>query len=129
MFSADEAEQAARQLIERSNNDVVVVKAQIHAGGRGKGRFKEHGDLGGVKVVRGAQAAREAAEKMLGSTLVTIQTGPTGKTVNRVLIEQGMDIDRELYVGAFVDRAFGTSDADGLRRGRSGDRRGCKAIT
>lgn len=106
-FSADEAHKAAISLIEKTGIEVVVVKAQIHAGGRGKGRFKEHPDLGGVKVVKGADAARDLAAKMLGSTLVTIQTGPEGKKVQRVLIEQGMDIKQELYLGITLDRASG----------------------
>src|SRR5690606_14610688 len=84
-----------------------VVKSQIHAGGRGKGRFKEHPELGGVQVVKGARAAHEIAEQMLGSTLVTIQTGPEGKKVQRLLIEQGMKIERELYLGVTLDRATG----------------------
>ena len=103
-FSAEEARIAAKELIAQTDNEVVVVKSQIHAGGRGKGRFKEHPDLGGVKVVKGAQAAKDIAEQMLGSTLVTIQTGPEGKTVKRLLIEQGMDIARELYLAATLDR-------------------------
>lgn len=102
--TAVDAGKAAAKLIADTGNEVVVVKSQIHAGGRGKGRFKEHPDLGGVKVVKGAQAAQDAAEQMLGSTLVTIQTGDEGKLVSCVLIEQGMDIDRELYVGAVLDR-------------------------
>jgi len=106
-FSAAEAERAARDLIAETGNQVVVVKAQIHAGGRGKGRFKEHPELGGVKVVRGADAAKAVAQQMLDSTLVTIQTGPEGKRVGRVLVEQGMDIQRELYVAATLDRATG----------------------
>ena len=106
-FSAEEAKHAAAALIEKTGNDVVVVKSQIHAGGRGKGRFKEHPDLGGVKVVKGAAAARDIAEQMLGNTLVTIQTGPEGKKVGRVLIEQGMDIKSELYVAVTLDRATG----------------------
>jgi succinyl-CoA synthetase beta subunit len=106
-FSASEARAAAAELIEETGNQVVVVKAQIHAGGRGKGRFKEHPDLGGVKVVKGADAAKEAAEKMLNNTLVTIQTGPEGKVVKRLLVEQGMDIKKELYVALTLDRAVG----------------------
>jgi len=106
-FSAEEAKNAAAALIEKTGNDVVVVKSQIHAGGRGKGRFKEHPELGGVKVVKGAAAAREMAEQMLGNTLVTIQTGPDGKKVGRVLVEQGMDIKSELYVAVTLDRATG----------------------
>jgi succinyl-CoA synthetase beta subunit len=106
-FSATEAERAARDLIAETGHQVVVVKAQIHAGGRGKGRFKEHPELGGVKVVRGAEQAKAVAQQMLDSTLVTIQTGPEGKRVGRVLVEQGMDIQRELYVAATLDRATG----------------------
>src|SRR5687767_7994285 len=106
-FSAGETERAAREIIDETGNPVVVVKAQIHAGGRGKGRFKEHPDLGGVKVVKDADAATDIAEKMLGNTLVTIQTGPEGKKVQRLLIEQGMDIARELYLGMTLDRATG----------------------
>ncbi|HFE44471.1 MAG TPA: ADP-forming succinate--CoA ligase subunit beta [Nannocystis exedens] len=106
-FTAAEAKAAAADLIAQTGSEVVVVKAQIHAGGRGKGRYKEHPDLGGVKVVKGATAVAELAEKMLGSTLVTVQTGPEGKKVQRLLIEQGMDIARELYVGMTLDRASG----------------------
>jgi succinyl-CoA synthetase beta subunit len=106
-FSAEEARLAAAELIKATDNEVVVVKSQIHAGGRGKGRFKEHPELGGVKVVKSANAAKDVAEMMLGSTLVTIQTGPEGKTVNRLLIEQGMNIARELYLAATLDRDTG----------------------
>ena len=96
-FTADEAEQAAKKLIDETKTPVVVVKAQIHAGGRGKG--------GGVKVVKdGPAAARGIAEKLLGSQLVTHQTGPEGQTVRRLYIEQGLDIARELYLGLVVDR-------------------------
>ncbi len=95
-FSVEEAEKAAAALIEETGSEVVVVKAQIHAGGRGK--------AGGVKVVRGVEAAREAARELLGKTLVTHQTGPEGKTVHRLLVEQGLDIARELYLALVVDR-------------------------
>ena len=98
-FSVDEAEAAAKQIIADTGGEVVVVKAQIHAGGRGKG--------GGVKVVKGAAAARETAQKILGMNLVTHQTGPSGKLVKRLLIEQGVDIARELYFGIVVDRGAG----------------------
>ena len=98
-FSIDEAEAAAKQIIGETGSEVVVVKAQIHAGGRGKG--------GGVKVVRGAAAARETAQKILGMNLVTHQTGPEGKVVKRLLVEQGVDIARELYFGIVVDRGAG----------------------
>jgi len=112
--TAEEAANAVRPLVEASGNPVVVVKSQIHAGGRGKGRFKEHPDLGGVTVVTdgisggvdAAEAAvRQLAGQMLGSTLVTIQTGPEGKQVNRLYVEQGIDIDRELYLSVVLDRA------------------------
>ncbi len=105
---------AVRPLIESTGNPVVVVKSQIHAGGRGKGRFKEHPDVGGVNVVldgidAGIPAAeakvKELAEKMLGSTLVTVQTGDEGKVVNRLYIEQGIDIATELYLSVLLDRA------------------------
>ncbi len=92
-FSADEAVKAAEQL----GGPVWVVKAQIHAGGRGKG--------GGVKVVKSIDEVRAEAERMLGMTLVTHQTGPEGKEVGRVYIEEGSDIARELYLSALVDRA------------------------
>ena len=112
--TVEEAVAAVRPLIEESGNPVVVVKSQIHAGGRGKGRFTEHPDLGGVSVVTdgidgGIEAAEarvgELAARMLGSTLVTIQTGTEGKQVNRLYIEQGIDIDRELYLSVVLDRA------------------------
>ena len=114
--TVDEAVAAVRPLIESTGNSVVVVKSQIHAGGRGKGRFKEHPDLGGVNVVTdglkgGVEAAenkvRELAQQMLGSTLVTVQTGPEGKQVNQLLVEQGIDIERELYLSVVLDRATG----------------------
>jgi len=106
-FTPDEARQAAGELQKLTGNPVVVVKSQIHAGGRGKGRFKEHPDLGGVKVVKSAEDAFAYAEKMLGSTLVTIQTGPEGKKVQRLLVEQGMNISKEFYLGMTLDRATG----------------------
>jgi len=93
-FSVDEAVAAAEAL-----GFPCVVKAQIHAGGRGK--------AGGVKVVRDAAAARAAADEILGKTLVTHQTGPQGRVVRRLLVEQGVDIARELYLGMVVDRARG----------------------
>ncbi|HEX3061942.1 MAG TPA: ADP-forming succinate--CoA ligase subunit beta [Usitatibacter sp.] len=93
-FNVDEAVSAARGLA----GNVWVVKAQIHAGGRGKG--------GGVKVVKSIDDVREAAKKMLGMTLVTHQTGPQGRVVRRLLIEEGADIRKELYVAMVVDRAL-----------------------
>ncbi len=112
--TVDDAVAAVRPLIEESGNSVVVVKSQIHAGGRGKGRFKEHPGVGGVNVVTegisgGIEAAearvQELASQMLGSTLVTIQTGEEGKQVNRLYIEQGIDIATELYLSVLLDRA------------------------
>jgi succinyl-CoA synthetase beta subunit len=101
----EKVKNAAAALIKDSGTEVVVVKAQIHAGGRGKGRYKEDQELGGVKVVKGASAAAEMATRMMGKTLVTIQTGEEGKRVDRLLIEQGIEIERELYLGAVLDRA------------------------
>jgi succinyl-CoA synthetase beta subunit len=92
-FSVDEAVQAAEKL----GGKVWVVKAQIHAGGRGKG--------GGVKVAKSLDEVRDYASKILGMTLVTHQTGPEGRLVKRLLIEEGADIKKELYVGMVVDRA------------------------
>ncbi|MCP3057147.1 ADP-forming succinate--CoA ligase subunit beta, partial [Aurantimonas marianensis] len=100
-----QAEAAARQL----PGPVYVVKSQIHAGGRGKGRFKELGEgaKGGVRLAKSVEAAVADVEEMLGNTLVTQQTGPAGKQVNRLYIEDGADIDRELYLSLLVDRAVG----------------------
>jgi succinyl-CoA synthetase beta subunit len=94
-FTVDEAGAIARRL----GGGVTVVKAQIHAGGRGKG--------GGVKVVKNAAAAEESARQILGMTLVTHQTGPEGRKVERLLIEEGVSIAKELYLGLLVDRAAG----------------------
>ncbi|HHC08082.1 MAG TPA: ADP-forming succinate--CoA ligase subunit beta [Actinobacteria bacterium] len=114
-LTVDEAVAAVRPIIEATGNPVVVVKAQIHAGGRGKGRFREHPELGGVAVVTAGidggvgaaeEAVREIATKMLGSTLVTVQTGPEGKRVNRLYVEQGIDIADELYLSVLLDRAI-----------------------
>ena len=95
-FSVDEAVAAAKAIVEETKSATLVVKAQIHAGGRGKG--------GGVKVVQGIEAARDAATKILGMTLVTPQTGPEGRVVRRLLVEQGLRISRELYAGLVIDR-------------------------
>ena len=84
---------------------VAVVKAQIHAGGRGKGTVKDHPEQHGVQLVRSTQEAADVAGHLLGHTLVTIQTGPAGQVVRRVLVEEGCDIARELYLGIVVDRA------------------------
>jgi succinyl-CoA synthetase beta subunit len=85
---------------------VAVVKSQIHAGGRGKGTFQSHPSQRGVVLVRSADEARQNAARMLGQVLVTKQTGPEGKQVNTLLVEQGLDIARELYLGIVVDREF-----------------------
>jgi len=88
--------------------ELAVVKSQIHAGGRGKGRFKEHPDQPGVVLVHSADEARDHATRMLGSTLVTVQTGSDGKTVNVLFVEEGLKIARELYLGVVVDREIGS---------------------
>ena len=94
-FTKEEAREAARRL----KSQVCVVKAQIHAGGRGKG--------GGVKLARSADEAAEIASQILGMNLVTAQTGPQGRMVKRLLIEEGLDIKRELYLGLLIDRETG----------------------
>jgi len=96
---ADEARGVVERLYGEKGGGVVVVKAQIHAGGRGKG--------GGVKLARSAEEAEKLAGQMLGMTLVTHQTGPEGRVVRRVLIEEGLEVDRELYLGLVIDRASG----------------------
>ncbi|WLR97311.1 ADP-forming succinate--CoA ligase subunit beta [Shinella sumterensis] len=105
IFSADEAEAAAKSL----PGPLYVVKSQIHAGGRGKGKFKELGPdaKGGVRLAFSIDEAKAHAKEMLGNTLVTAQTGPAGKQVNRLYIEDGADIDRELYLSLLVDRSVG----------------------
>jgi succinyl-CoA synthetase beta subunit len=100
----DEAAEVATRLVAETASERLVVKAQIHAGGRGKGRLAEHPEVGGVQVVEGVSAARDAAARLIGNTLVTIQTGPAGRRVGHVLVEQGLDITRELYLGLVVDR-------------------------
>ncbi|MCC7420232.1 MAG: ADP-forming succinate--CoA ligase subunit beta [Planctomycetaceae bacterium] len=99
----DEAAAAFTEL----GGPLAVVKSQIHAGGRGKGRFKEHPEQAGVVLVRSADEAKANAARMLGKTLVTIQSGEEGKTVNTLLVEQGLNIARELYLGVVVDREAG----------------------
>jgi succinyl-CoA synthetase beta subunit len=101
-FTPDEAVAAAKAL----PGPIWVVKSQIHAGGRGKGKFKEAkaGDKGGVRLARSVDEVKRFASEMLGATLVTVQTGPAGKQVNRLYIEDGSSIDRELYLSALVDR-------------------------
>ena len=102
-MSVDEAVEAA----ERLPGPLWVVKSQIHAGGRGKGRFKELAPdaKGGVRLARSIEEVRGHAAEMLGKTLVTVQTGPAGKQVNRLYITDGVDIAREFYLALLVDRA------------------------
>ena len=101
-FTVDEAVAGAGKL----PGPVWVVKSQIHAGGRGKGKFKEAaaGDKGGVRLAKSLEEVKQFASEMLGKTLVTIQTGPAGRVVNRLYVEDGSQIDRELYLSALVDR-------------------------
>jgi succinyl-CoA synthetase beta subunit len=103
-YTVEEAEAAAKKI-----GGSVVVKAQIHAGGRGKG--------GGVKIAKTAEEAGEIAKKMLGMTLVTHQTGPEGRLVQRLLIEETLPIERELYLGIVLDRSLGESVFMGSREG------------
>jgi succinyl-CoA synthetase beta subunit len=102
VLKAEDAKTAAGEM----DGPLWVVKAQIHAGGRGKGSFKEAdaGEKGGVRLAFSASEAAEEAKKMLGRTLVTHQTGPAGKQVNRIYIEDGSDIEAELYLALLVDR-------------------------
>src|SRR5579872_4881037 len=102
-FTPQEAEAAAKEI----GGSLWVVKSQIHAGGRGKGKFKEKeaGEKGGVRLARSVAEVKAFAGEMLGSTLVTAQTGPAGKQVNRLYIEEGASIERELYLSALVDRS------------------------
>ncbi len=105
IFSADEAEAAAKEL----GGPLWVVKSQIHAGGRGKGKFKEAdaGEKGGVRLAKSVDEVKQFAQQMLGRTLVTIQTGEAGKQVNRLYIEDGSDIEKEFYLSMLVDRETG----------------------
>ena len=102
ILKASDAEAAAKQL----GGPVWVVKSQIHAGGRGKGKFKEAsaGDKGGVRLAKSIDEVKQFVDQMLGKTLVTVQTGPAGKQVNRLYLEEGADIDKEFYLSALVDR-------------------------
>jgi len=102
ILKADEAEAAAKQL----GGPLWVVKSQIHAGGRGKGKFKEAsaGDKGGVRLAKSVDEVKEFARQMLGATLVTVQTGEAGKQVNRLYLEDGSDIEKEFYLSLLVDR-------------------------
>ncbi len=116
-FTVDEAVAAAKKL----PGPVWVVKAQIHAGGRGKGTFKEKaaGEKGGVRLAKSIDEVKQFASEMLGNTLVTVQTGPAGRAVKRLYVEDGSAIARELYLSALVDRAtsrvaFIASQAGGM---------------
>lgn len=102
VFKPEEAEAAAREL----GGPVWVVKSQIHAGGRGKGSFKEDraGSQGGVRIVKSVDDVTANVAQMLGSTLVTVQTGPAGRQVNRVYLEDGSAISKEFYLSILVDR-------------------------
>jgi succinyl-CoA synthetase beta subunit len=104
-LSVEEAVEAAQKL----PGPLWVVKAQIHAGGRGKGKFKELGEAakGGVRLAHSSDEVREHAAEMLGKTLVTVQTGPHGKQVQRLYITDGVDIDKEFYLALLVDRETG----------------------
>ncbi len=105
IFSPSEAEAGAREL----GGPLWVVKSQIHAGGRGKGKFKEAaaGEKGGVRLARSVDDVKNFAREMLGHTLVTAQTGEAGKQVNRLYIEDGSDIETEFYLSMLVDRETG----------------------
>src|ERR671913_1824581 len=104
-MSVEEAVEAAKKL----PGPLWVVKAQIHAGGRGKGKFKELGPdaKGGVRLANSIEEVRQHSEEMLGRTLVTVQTGPEGKQVQRLYITDGVDIAREFYLALLVDRETG----------------------
>src|SRR6516164_9827467 len=102
VLKAGDAEAAAKAV----PGPVWVVKSQIHAGGRGKGKFKEAsaGDKGGVRIARSVDEVKQFARQMLGATLVTVQTGAHGKQVNRLYIEEGSEIDKEFYLSILVNR-------------------------
>ncbi len=109
--SVHEAEEAYRQIKTQYGSSFAVIKAQIHAGGRGKGTIKETG-INGVKVAKNADDAIDIAKKILGGTLVTIQTGPSGKVVNKILVAQDMYYDgpterKEFYLSILLDRTKG----------------------
>lgn len=106
-----EAEEAYRNIKNQYGSNFAVVKAQIHAGGRGKGTIKETG-INGVKVAKSADDTIEIAKKILGGTLVTLQTGPAGKVVSKILVAQDMYYDgvserKEFYLSILLDRASG----------------------
>ena len=123
ILKVEEAEAAAKQL----PGPLYVVKSQIHAGGRGKGKFKELGPdaKGGVRLAKSIEEVVSHAKDMLGNTLVTAQTGDAGKQVNRLYIEDGADIARELYCSLLVDRSDRQGCFRRFDRGRHGHR-GCR---
>src|SRR5436309_13478966 len=102
VLKASDSDAAAKTL----PGPIWVVKSQIHAGGRGKGKFKEAsaGDKGGVRIAKSVAEVKEYAQAMLGATLVTVQTGPHGKQVNRLYIEEGSEVAKEFYLSLLVDR-------------------------
>ena len=109
--TVQEAEDAYRQIKTQTGSKFAVVKAQIHAGGRGKGTIKENG-INGVKVAKSLEDIQEFAEKILGGTLVTLQTGPAGKTVNKIFVAADMYYDgpserKEFYLSILLDRTKG----------------------
>src|ERR1700709_98975 len=105
VLRAADSDAAAKTL----GGPIWVVKSQIHAGGRGKGKFKEAsaGDKGRARIAKSGAEVNEFAKQMLGATLVTVQTGPQGKQVNRLYVEDGSEIDKEFYLSALVDREPG----------------------
>ena len=118
-----EAEDAYRQIKTEFGSSFAVVKAQIHAGGRGKGTVKETG-INGVKVGKNMEEVKEIAQNILGGTLVTIQTGPSGKVVNKVLVAQDMYYDgqserKEFYLSILLDRSKGKNVEDAYERAMS----------
>lgn len=102
--NGEQAKNIASQIIADTGIERVVVKAQVHAGGRGKGYLKNNPSIKGVEIVRGSSKAKEVAEAMLGDKLITIQTGTQGQPINKVLIEQALEIKHEYYVAITVDR-------------------------
>src|SRR6202000_2461627 len=102
VLQASDSDAAAKKL----PGPIWGVKSQIHAGGRGRGKFKEAsaGDKGGVRIAKSVAEVNEFAKQMLGATLVTIQTGPQGKQVNRLYVEEGSDIAKEFYLSILVNR-------------------------
>src|ERR1700747_856561 len=102
VLKAEDAEAAAKAL----PGPVWVVKSQIHAGGRGKGKFKEAsaGDKGGVRIAKSVDEVKQFARQMLGATLVTVQTGPHGKQAHALYIEEGSDIEKEFYLSILGNR-------------------------